>query len=361
LGALWSLTGPGAPEAVGTGQGITAAVDAQNAAGGVGGRQLVIVKADDQSSPVQAATAARGLVANNVFGIITEGFNDSPMYPFLQQNNVPVTEGNGLDTAYATDRNAFAAAGPVSATYTSTAAVDFLKQQGVTNLAVLNHGDPGSGASGNATVAAAKSIGMKVGLHLNDIPYTSADLTADALQMKRLGINGVYAPDTTEASISIATAIKQQGIQIKAMDLASVYDPSELKVSALTGAWTSASNYPLTVKVPAIQTYIANMAKYSPGTDPYTQFAILGYEAAQLMIYGLQQAGACPSRASFVNNLRNVDNYTENGLLLSPTSFKPGLTPMGSPVGLCSWFVQFGTNSFLAAPAKTCGTFIKVS
>jgi ABC-type branched-subunit amino acid transport system substrate-binding protein len=337
-----------------------AAVAAQNAAGGVDGRQLVLVTADDQSNPVQAATAARGLVSNNVFGIVTEGQNDSPMYPYLQQNNVPVMEANGIDSAYLTDRNAFAPAGIALAPYVSTSTAKFLQSKGVTNLAILAHSVPASAAGGRVQVGAAKSVGIKTGLELNNVPFTSSDLTADALQMKRLGIDGIYAPVANQAAVSIATAVKQQGVPIKAMVLASIYDPAYLKVPALAGAWTNSPSVPLSsTSSPAVQKYTSALAKYSPGTDPYEQFALYGYEDVQLMVYGLQHAGACPTRSSFINNLRAVNSYDEGGLLLSPQSFTPGLTPNGSPSSLCAWFVQIQPSGFVPNPGMTCGTYIK--
>ena len=56
---MTSLTGVGSSNSVDIPKGFAARIAAQNAAGGVNGRKITYVTEDDQSSPTQAATAAK--------------------------------------------------------------------------------------------------------------------------------------------------------------------------------------------------------------------------------------------------------------------------------------------------------------
>ena len=78
------------------------------------------------------------------------------------------------------------------------------------------------------------------------------------------------------------------------------------------------------------------------------------------MITGLKKAGKCPTRQSFIDNLRKVTNFTANGMLPVPTSFAPGITPMGSP-SKCTWFLTVKNGVPVPDPKVTCGVLVDTS
>ena len=67
---------------------------ALNAAGGINGRKINMIVADDQSSATGDLTATQDLVSKGVFAII----NFSPYafggYKYLQQHGIPITEAH---------------------------------------------------------------------------------------------------------------------------------------------------------------------------------------------------------------------------------------------------------------------------
>ena len=69
IGVLTSLTGPFTPWGVQVRDGMQLAVDEINAAGGVGGRPLELVVADDQSNPEEGVTAIERLVEEGVVAV----------------------------------------------------------------------------------------------------------------------------------------------------------------------------------------------------------------------------------------------------------------------------------------------------
>ena len=73
------------------------------------------------------------------------------------------------------------------------------------------------------------------------------------------------------------------------------------------------------------------------------------YLAADLMVKGLQVAGQNPTRQSFINNLRQVTDYTANGILPGATSFANFGTPQMIPQSTCQQFVQLVNGTFVSA------------
>jgi hypothetical protein len=91
------------------------------------------------------------------------------------------------------------------------------------------------------------------------------------------------------------------------------------------------------------------------GVIDYSSFTFGGYEV-------FQHAGQNPTRTSFINNLRQVTDYTAGGILPSPTSFANFGTPqmMGTPG--CTQFVQLSNGQFVNANPggkPVCGSIVK--
>ena len=63
VGWLAALTGPSSAPAIGFDRGVRHAVDAINAAGGVGGRKIELVVRDTQGDPTKAVNAAQEMIS----------------------------------------------------------------------------------------------------------------------------------------------------------------------------------------------------------------------------------------------------------------------------------------------------------
>src|ERR1700677_3512601 len=143
IGFITSETGVFAGAHLHNEWGAEAAIDAQNARGGIDGHQIKVVVEDDQSSPTDNATASEVLVDDHhVFAVIDMSDIAFGGAKFLTQRGVPVF-GAALDgPEWTSDQNMFAIVpatqGPIDGqyyTYTDTA--NALKILGVTKLAQL--------------------------------------------------------------------------------------------------------------------------------------------------------------------------------------------------------------------------------
>lgn len=170
-----------------------------------------------------------------------------------------------------------------------------------------------------------------------------------------MAANGAILVGYIEGGVSIAQAMKQQGINLKGLSIVGLSDPTVLKTlnGSLEGAiGTTYGTTPVGVNKPAIKTFASGMR--AAGLNPYSSAAPMGYLGSDLLIRGLKEAGQCPTRATFVDNLRKVTNYDGGGLVPEKISFKPGLTPNGDPAK-CTWFMTVKGTDLVPDKAATCG------
>lgn len=332
----------------------------ENDKGGVNGRTINATLYDDKSEgATQTTVANKAIQSDKVFGIVSASQADT-MYPELNRSSVPVTGLANLPP-YATDLNTFGMNGSFAGGYTSTAAAERFKKAGTMDIAVVAHASPGAQASARGFVKSMQSVGLNKSSSINDMPIGSFDATSMALKIKQSGANGVYSISLLESGTSLLSALKQQGVTMKTFMMALLSSPEAVKKAqgTLEGVIGAPAGYkPLTLADPAVESYVSEMN--NAGLDPYVAFAPIGFMSADLMIRGLQEAGPCPTRESFITNLRKVTNYDGAGLGTAPVSFQPGANPTGDP-STCTWYVTVKNSELVPDPAVTCGTLVSVS
>jgi len=358
FGWIGPKTGPAAANYIASSEAAQLRVDQENAKGGVNGRKIIFKVYDDQSSPSGQITAVqKAIQSDNIFGL-TAQTNTTSMYATLKDQGIPVTGFS--NPAFGTDRNAF---GDNGATLSSnpalagTGVLEKLKQMGVTKLANINHISTGASASGNATAGLIPYVsGLTQVLRIADEPQGTHDATSTALRIKNSGADGAIIVGFIDGAISIMQALKQQGVTLKGVSIVGLSDPAVLKSSngALEGALgTNYGTVPVGVNNRAVKTFAAGMK--AAGLNPYSSAAPQGYLGADLFIKGLKLAGKCPTRESFINNLRNLTSYDGAGLLPEKISFKgPGLMPNGNPA-TCTWYMIAKGTDLLPDAKPTCG------
>lgn len=355
------MTGASASSFVGFNDGARLRFAQQNAKGGVNGRKIVTSVYDDKADgATQSSVATKALQQDNAFGFIASSTTDT-MMSMLKVQNIPTMLTSGLP-ATGTDRNVFGVSGPFTATYSSTTQARRMADAGVTKAAVVNHNSPGAQVGGAAFVATAPLEGMTMAIRISDAPIGTYDATSTALRLKNAGAEGVSLVLTPDGWVSVAQAIKQQAVPMKIIMVAGLTDPAVVARAgaALEGAVGSTfGNTPLNVPgKPGIRTFVNGMK--AAGLNPNSIAGPLGFIAADTFIKGLQVAGKCPTRASFIDNLRKQTNITGAGLLPAPLSYAPGLTPNGDP-SACSWFVSVKNGQLVPDAKATCGKIIETA
>ncbi|WP_251732617.1 ABC transporter substrate-binding protein [Frankia sp. R82] len=340
--------------------GLEARVDAANAAGGVYGRQIRYDWADDRGKPATNDVVARSLVDEKAdFAIMETSPVSSGGASYLASKQIPVV-GLAVEAAWSQYRNMFAfsyAQGALRSSGAVTTFGKFARQQGGTRALLIT--DPvGLGLSVTSHAAmqtSLESVGISVDQAEADQEPSNSQLNDIIRRMTTENIDTLVGTLTTETFAKIVVAVRQHGLQPKVLLTGSQLPGSDLLArygSQLAGV-TTYSSQPMDPKDPAVAAYQANLNRYAPELEDSGQpVALAGYVTADLLIRGLQAAGPCPTRQSFITGLRAVKNYTAGGLVPA-IDFEAGFgrTP------ICYPFVSINAfgNGTVTKSASFCG------
>jgi ABC-type branched-subunit amino acid transport system substrate-binding protein len=364
IGLVMPNTGP--PGILGMFQGARSAVDArvnlQNAHGGVNGRKIDLVWADDQSTESGFSQAARDLVSNQqAFGLVALTVDLRGAAAWLASNNVPVT-GFASDADWSNYTNVFHFGNLFDKGTVSTFG-DFVGAQGGTKAVVVI--DPSQGASSNLSSTLAASLRSR-GIQIVDQITFSHGISRAAYvaeELKQSGADALVGTAQGADFADIYAQAKSLGVTIKVALNTGGYSTSLLATYGSRMAGLSTISTFAAANSAAMVAYDNAMSTFSPElADPSDEIAIASYVAADEMIEGLQRAGVCPTRAAFIDHLRQVTDFTAGGLMPPVDLSKPK-----EPV-LCENFVRADASghSFAPVPPPTalghdgfwCGQFL---
>ncbi|HUC04556.1 MAG TPA: ABC transporter substrate-binding protein [Acidimicrobiales bacterium] len=363
---ITSITGPGASEDATSPGAFKARIALQNAEGGVHGHKLVPLIIDDQTSPSEIATAVQDADAK-AFGIVSQSplFFLAAKYP--QEAGVPVTGSYSDGPEWGTQpyTNMFASdVGSVDPKYpVNTLAGNFLKQHGATTLGAYGYSiSPSSSRAAIQTTDAFEHAGGKSGVLDTSVTFGSVDFTNEALEAKQAHVDAVTPEMDNNSNFALAEALAQAGVKLKVGLFATGYQPDVIHSaawSALQGDYFYSLFRPWSLPDAATRQMQAAMEKY----DHYSKSdfpSFSEYEAwlgADLMIKGLQLAGANPTRAGVIHALRGIKSYNANGLLPQSINFS---TIFGHDLPKqCAWMMRATKTGFVPASTKPfCGTDI---
>jgi branched-chain amino acid transport system substrate-binding protein len=371
IGYITDETGAASSTYINAIQGAQARVDAQNAVGGVNGHKLELVAEDDQSTPTGNSTAAHLLVSKGAFGIIQINSGAFGSSRYLNQEGVPVVgvSVDGPEWGQQPNTNMFSIGELYSTTpfngyyYTYSSSGAELKALHVTKLAQVVFNISSAINAANTIFAQAKSYGVSD--CLNALLPSSGNLNPTVLQIKKLGCNGVEVLSVLSTCTTLAADLKQANVNAKLI-CATAYDQSLLNqpsaLAAMQGTYTTASFNVLAKNPPApVKLLLDRLKKYTSfsGGIPSNNIEY-SYMAADAMINGLKLAGPDPTRKAFITNLRQVSNYTVEGLLSTPIIFSHFGTLGMIPKQSCGPLLEIKGKNFVPA-LNVCGNLVKGS
>jgi len=356
IGIPGDLTGAGVSSNGDANAAIEARFKQINAQGGIFGRKIKWVAVDTQSTPTAALTAVEDLVGSKgVFAIAEDSIAVYDTASYLHQQGVPMTgtAGDGREWYTQPNTNLFAVGGNsslVSPNYSDGGFWKFAAGKGAKVSAIV-----ANTPSAVNIIPGFKAELKAEGLSDCDVtlaPLGTVDVTTYALTFKNAGCQATYCIHLLATCLAVSTALHQAGLNnVKVLFAAG---PSQdVLQSAQNIAAAKGNLFPGTdwSSFAGGRAMLAGLRKYDPsytgGTPDIGTYG--GWEAASLMIEGLQVAGPNPTRQSFIKNLRNVTNWTDNGLATTGVNFKHfGVAPQTGP---CSRYLTFNGKSYVAYPA----------
>jgi branched-chain amino acid transport system substrate-binding protein len=372
IGILTSLSGPASAGFTGVQDGAKARLAAYKEEPGACTRDMQIVMADDTSTPQGALSATQKLVRQDkVFALlpVSSFFYGAGQYAGTQAKDTPML-GAGFDGGKQwlnkEYRNLLNATGNVDNENVSSTMGAYWKSLGGTKAAVIAFDTPSSSAAALANVESAERVGLQRGYVNVKVPFGSKDVGSLVLGIKNSGADVMYAPVTPETAFAIVGGLKQAGVKMKSVVLATGYGADLLKsepaVQAAQGIGFATGPAPQEVPTPGGQAMAAALQKHAGSTSNIPSFSqMMGWLTTDLLLYGLKKAGCDASQKDLIDALRDSKDWTANGLYPKPHDFtKYGDIASGQGPGNCVYVSILRGRQFQTDPkAKpACGTLL---
>jgi branched-chain amino acid transport system substrate-binding protein len=358
LGFIWSGTGVAAPNFEDSGDACKARVDAQNAKGGVNGRKIQLEAVDDKSSGANL-TGAKDLIQNrHVFAVVNNSSFAFLSYRSIEDSGTPLIGGGFDGTYYSTpgNENIISAGGngsPPPPGIIFTNGTDVAKKLGAKKIGSVGYGvsPSSSGVAKDTQKYAAPASGLDP-VYLNTaVDFGTTDVGPIVLGLKNAGADAVYLPLDGNTNLAIAQGLRQNGVNMKAVLMASGYGQAMLD-SPITKTLDSREVVSQVYKPaelasdPAVKKFRADLKKYSGITGVPDYGAYTGYIACDMAITGIDLAGKNPTQKGFIDSLHKLGSYKAADLTCAPVDIS--LTNFGkTPAESCQYFVTFKDGKFV--------------
>jgi branched-chain amino acid transport system substrate-binding protein len=326
IGTFAALSGAVAVVGVPFYHGFQSYINMINDAGGIYGRKITVLSADDQFNPALTVTAVKKFVEEDKVFAVVAGLGTPgclAVMDYLNNNGVPfVYQGSGVSAlAYPPKKYVFA----VQPNYTNEGqilaryAVQSLK---ATKIALL-YQDDDAGKEGLQGVE--KGIEKYGGtlVYKSSFPGTETDFTSYLLKVKDSGAD-VLIPYTITVGLAgnIVKTAKSLGLTQKIL---LPYPHAGIVATAGAAAegvyvtgWVDFSN----TSDPGVMKFFEIWQKYYPKDNPLTfSYAVAGFVAGEVFVEALKRAGPYPTRDAIVWALETF--YGWSGLLAKDISYGP--------------------------------------
>jgi ABC-type branched-subunit amino acid transport system substrate-binding protein len=299
---------------------VKAYVNYVNANGGVCGRQLTLVTADDRlDTGTNRAETARLL--GEVFGFVggTTVVDDGGAQELAATPDVPdVALTIGSQRARLPNNFSPNPINPDQPGNGAIAPLRYFAQQGVASAAIVWPAQADARARGQAYQHDLQQAGI-TNIKTIEVAITETNYVRVAQEIANAGSQLVLTTLEVSGMARLAQAFEQVGYQPQVPFYgAQAYGGQflELAGSAADGTKLAVtfSIFEDADQVPAMATFLEWYQRTAPGSNP-DFFSIMAWAAADMFTQALRQAGGAPTRAGVVEQLRTQNAYTGEGFM----------------------------------------------
>jgi branched-chain amino acid transport system substrate-binding protein len=314
IGTFGALTGPGYLYGKLAMNGIEVVFDEVNAAGGINGRKLELVREDDRCDPASAIGAVQKLIyQEEVFALLGGGCSNATFaaretiekagVPFLVMASVH----DGITTPPA--RNIFSAA--LTSTIESKAQVQYAIDSGAKKIAVVSMRDSWGRARYEPLMEAFKAKGIKP-IADEEMSPDANDATAQVLRLKQIDADAVIMLLYPKPAAIFARDAQKFGFKPLLLGQSGIGDPAafedQVGVPGATAKFRTISQVrytPSDVEVAKWRKLVE--AKY-PG-DRLSVYNLFGIGSAEVLVEAIKRAGPDPTREKLIAELANLKDF----------------------------------------------------
>jgi branched-chain amino acid transport system substrate-binding protein len=325
IGSFSALSGPYSVIGIPFYHGFQAYINSINDAGGIYGRKINVLEADDQLNPALTVPAVKKFVEEDKVYAVVAGLGTPgclAVMDYLNDNGVPfIYQGSGSSKlAIPPKKYVFA----VQPNYTNEGQIlaKYASSNGWKNIALIYQNDDAGNEGKTGVETGAQKFGGKI-VYESPFPVTETDFTSYMLKTKDSGADVliIYTISAALAGNAVKTA-KSLGVNQK---IFLPYPQAGIVATAGTAAegvyvtgWVDFSN----PNDPGIQKFYNTWLKYYPKDSLVTfSYAVAGYVAGEIFVEALRRAGPNPTRDALVWALETF--YGWSGDVAKDISYGP--------------------------------------
>jgi branched-chain amino acid transport system substrate-binding protein len=362
LGVLTPLSGPAAAT---YGPAARSGVEARLAAYADEGGECAdvdfeVVDADTVDPAGALASAQRLVQSEGVYAILssTPFMNGASTYLTTQAADIPVLgDASDQDPAWrALDNNLFPAQPTADAGAAYTIIGEYFDTVGGTKMAGASFNVASSAGALDGAATSAEAAGLDVGYVNTEVPFGTSDVGAIVLGIKDSGADVLYLPITFDTALSIVQGLRENDVDLKGILAATGYGndllESEPAVEAAQGVSFSIPYAPVSLGTEATDR-LANAVRDQGVESGIPTYAMIsGWLNADLLLYGLEQAGCDASGADFISAVSESDTFDGSGLFPHPIDYTTE-----EVTEQCQYFVTLEDHEFVPVEgaAPLCG------
>lgn len=313
IGSFGALTGPGYLYGKLPMNGIEVVFDEVNAAGGINGRKLELVREDDRCDPAAAIGAVKKLVSEDVFALIGGGCSNATFAAreALEEAKIPLVVMASVHDGITTplSPNIFSAA--LTSTIESQAQLEFALAQGAKRIAVVSMRDAWGRARYTPLMDAFKKKDIKPVADEEMAPDAN-DATAQVLRLKAANADAVLIVLYPKPAAIFMRDAQKLGFKPLALGQSGIGDPAafedQVGSPGATAQFRTISMVRYTPEDPAVDKWRKAIETKFPG-DRLSVFNLFGVGSAEVMVEGLKRAGKDLTREKLAAALNTLADF----------------------------------------------------
>ena len=363
LGYLTSLSGAASAGFTGIEAGAEARLQAYKADDGeCASTEFEVVMGDDASSAEGALTATQKLVQQDkVFAVLPASsfFYGAGQFAGTTAASTPFVGASfdgGPQWLNEDYKNLFSSDGNVDYTKVADTYGEYWKSLGATKAAAVSFDTPSSSSAALSVLQSAEDAGIPTAYSNVKVPFGSTDVGSIVLGIIDSGADVAYLPTTPDTAFAVIGGLKQAGVTLKSVLLATGYGADLLQSAPAVEAGQGAGF--VTVSAPvevggAPETYLSDsLKKYADSESGIPSFSQqIGWMATDLFLHGFELAGCKASQEDLISELRSSSDWDAGGLYGGTVDFSEyGEVAAASGPGNCIYVSILEGKAFKPDP-----------
>jgi branched-chain amino acid transport system substrate-binding protein len=287
-----------------------------NAAGGINGRKLVLVREDDRCDPATAIAAVKKLVfSDNVFAIIGGGCSNAALgaRPEIIKDEIPTNIFASVADEITDPVSKYIYTTMTTASIESRAQVDYALAQGAKKIAIVAQHDAWGQSRYKPLMEALKKHGVTPVVDL-EMTVDDNDATVQALKIAQAKADAVIMLLYAKPGAVLVRSLNKLGQNPMLIGETGIADPvaftKQVDIPGATDKFVTPSAVRYTPSSPEVAEWTASIKKMFPNDD-LSVFNLMGIGAGEVMVDALKKAGPDLTREKFLDAMAHINVTTD--------------------------------------------------